>query len=182
MNQIILKGKKVFLRHPKMDDFQELTKLSKASVRFHKGLANPPKDKESFISYFTKNERPENECFLICQTSDNAIAGAINLSQIFRGDFQSCYAGYYLGEEFSGKGLMTETIELIVKYAFEELKIHRIEANIQPHNLASIAVVKKNGFTKEGFSRKYVKIDGDWRDHERWAIIYEDWKKLKEDK
>ena len=73
---------------------------------------------------------------------------------------------------------MTEAINLVVKYAFKELKLHRIEANIQPHNLASIAVVKKNGFTKEGFSRKYLKIDGEWRDHERWAIIYEDWKEL----
>lgn len=178
MNQKILKGKKVFLRHPKMDDFAEFTELNKASLKFHKGLATPPKDQDSFIEYFARNALPEFECFLICQLADNAIAGAINLSQISRGGFQSCYMGYYLGEKFGGKGFMTEAIELMLSYAFENLKIHRIEANIQPHNLASIAVVKKNGFTKEGFSRKYLKIDGDWRDHERWAIIYEDWKEL----
>ena len=62
-----------------------------------------------------------------------------------------------LGEKFTGKGFMTEAISLILKFAFEDLKLHRIEANIQPHNLASIAVVKKNGFSKEGFSPKYLK-------------------------
>jgi ribosomal-protein-alanine N-acetyltransferase len=65
---------------------------------------------------------------------------------------------------------------LILRFAFKNLKLHRIEANVQPENLASIAVLRKNGFTKEGFSRRYLKIDNKWRDHERWAIIAEDWK------
>ena len=68
---------------------------------------------------------------------------------------------------------MSEAIDLMLRFAFKNLKLHRVEANVQPHNLASIAVLRKNNFTKEGFSRKYLKIGGRWRDHERWAIIFE---------
>lgn len=175
-----MNGKKVFLQHPKMTDLEEFAELNKASQKFHEGLAGPPKDRESFIEFFAKNKRPENESFLICQNEDEAIAGAINLSQIFRGGFQNAYLGYYIGEKFNGLGFMSEAISLILKFAFEDLKLHRIEANIQPHNLASIAVVKKNGFRKEGFSPKYLMIDGEWRDHERWAILVEDWKEYRE--
>jgi ribosomal-protein-alanine N-acetyltransferase len=71
---------------------------------------------------------------------------------------------------------MTEAVELILKHAFVNLKLHRVEANVQPQNTPSINVLKRCGFTKEGFSRNYLKICGKWRDHERWAIIKEDWK------
>jgi ribosomal-protein-alanine N-acetyltransferase len=64
----------------------------------------------------------------------------------------------------------------MLEYAFEHLKLHRLQANIQPGNIASIALVKRTGFIREGFSRRYLKICGRWRDHERWAIIAEDWK------
>lgn len=166
------------MRHPKMDDAVEFTRLNRASVDFHRGLAVTPKDKKSFTAYCAKNERPENECFLICRIPDGMLIGAINLSQIIRGSFQNAYLGYYVGAEHAGCGYTTEAIRLILRFAFSELKLHRIEANIQPGNKASIRVVRKNGFIKEGFSRKYLKIDGRWRDHERWAIIFEDWSKL----
>jgi len=71
---------------------------------------------------------------------------------------------------------MTEALQLMLRYAFEKLKLHRLEANIQPVNVASIALVKRAGFSREGFSRRYLKVCGRWRDHERWAIIAEDWK------
>ena len=74
---------------------------------------------------------------------------------------------------------MTEAVELVLKYAFQTLKLHRIEANVQPQNLSSIAVLRRTNFTREGFSPKYLKISGRWRDHERWAIIVEDWRKHK---
>jgi ribosomal-protein-alanine N-acetyltransferase len=68
---------------------------------------------------------------------------------------------------------------MVLVFAFNELRLHRVEANIQPQNRASIAVLKRNGFSREGFSRRYLKIGGRWRDHERWAIVKEDWKKRK---
>ncbi len=72
---------------------------------------------------------------------------------------------------------MAEAVALTLKFAFDKLRLHRLEANVQPKNLQSIKVLRRSGFTREGYSRRYLKIAGRWRDHERWAIIREDWKK-----
>ncbi len=172
-----LRGTKLYLRYPNEKDLFELTTLNPASKRLHRGLVKPPTDEKSFYDYLKRNDSEENECLLICKIERKKIVGAVNLSQIFRAVFQNAYLGYYIGAEFAGKGLMTEAVGLILKFAFKDLKLHRVEANVQPHNPASIAVLQKNNFTKEGFSRKYLKIGGRWRDHERWAIIAEDWRK-----
>ena len=174
--QIILKGKKVFLRYPKLEDCDELISLNQKNVNFHHNLANPPKSRAGFEEYLEKNKLETNENFLICRLEDGKIAGAINISQIFYGGFQNAYLGYYLGEEFTGEGFVKEAVRLILRFSFVELKLHRIEANIQPRNFASIAVVRANNFKKEGFSEKYLMIGGEWRDHERWAIVRENWK------
>ena len=174
MKEKILKGKKVFLRQPKREDLKEFASLAKTGAKFHKNLVNPPKDKESFYEYFLRNEKPENSCFLICCFEGEKTAGTVNLSHIFGGDFQNAYLGYYLFVDFTEKGLMTEAIELILKCAFETLKLHRIEANVQPENKDSIAVLQRKRFTKEGFSRKCLKIGGHWRKHQRWAVLVED--------
>ncbi len=174
-----LRGTKLYLRYPNKKDLIELTSLNIASRKLHRGLVKPPTDEKGFAEYLKRNDSEENECLLICEINSGKIAGAVNLSQIFRGIFQNCYLGYYIGEPFSGQGLMSEAVSLTLKFAFRHLKLHRVEANVQPHNLASIAVLRKNNFTKEGFSRKYLKIGGRWRDHERWAIIAEDWREKK---
>lgn len=119
-----------------------------------------------------------NEYFLICRIEDAAIVGSVNLSQIFRKAFQNAYLGYLLFAGFTGNGYMTEAVDQILRFAFRTQKLHRIEANVQPQNAASIAVLKRNGFRKEGFSARYLKIGGRWRDHERWAIIAENWKPI----
>jgi len=116
-----------------------------------------------------------NEAFLICLKNDDSIVGQINLSQIFRKQFQNAYLGYQLFSGFTGKGYMKDAVAKVLRYAFKEIQLHRVEANVQPGNIPSIAVLKRNGFTKEGYSRRYLKIGGKWRDHERWAIIREDW-------
>lgn len=112
---------------------------------------------------------------LIRRRSDGAILGAVELSQIARGGFQSAYLGYYLGAPFVGQGYMTEALALAVRHAFRDLKLHRVEANIQPTNRESIRLVKRLGFRREGYSRRYLKVSGRWRDHERWALLAEDW-------
>ncbi len=170
-----IQGEKVFLRYVTIDDFDEFIALSQASIEFYRGLASPILDFDSFKTLVDKNNDEANECFVICQNVDNKIIGAINLSQIFRKSFQNAYLGYSLGVDFTGKGYMTEAVEFILQHSFENLNLHRVEANVQPHNLASIKVLQRCGFTKEGFSRKYLKIDDKWCDHERWAIIVEDW-------
>jgi len=177
-NPLRLRGKKVYLRYPKIEDFAEFAAASKASRRFHRGLVNPPIERKDFENYIARNDSESDECFLICRVADNAICGTINLSQIFRKSFQNAYLGYYLFEKYARQGLMTEAVRLILKFAFRDLKLHRVEANVQPENTPSIAVLQRCGFTKEGFSRKYLKIGGKWRDHERFAIIKEDWRIL----
>jgi ribosomal-protein-alanine N-acetyltransferase len=177
-----IKGKKVFLRYVTQDDYKELMALFNLSREFYRGLINSPTDKDSFKNFVDRNLDEANECFVICRNIDNKIVGMANLTQIFRKAFQNCYLGYSLGVNFTGMGFMTEAIELVLKHAFKNLKLHRVEANVQPHNSASINVLKRCGFTKEGFSRKYLKIDDVWCDHERWAIIVEDWEENKNEK
>jgi ribosomal-protein-alanine N-acetyltransferase len=169
-------SEKVFLRSPTKSDRVEFISLNRASTRFHRGLVSPPRTPEQFATFLQRSNGEDTACFLICLRASKAIIGAINLSQIFRGGFQSAYLGYYVGAPYAGRGYMGEALQLMLKYAFSTLKLHRLEANIQPGNVASISLVKRAGFVREGYSRRYLKVCGRWRDHERWAIIAEKWK------
>jgi ribosomal-protein-alanine N-acetyltransferase len=169
-------GEKVFLRRPLKRDSEAFIALNRASTRFHRGLVSSPTQPEQFASFLRRSRRADCACLFVCRVKDGAIVGSINLSQIFLGGFRSAYLGYYVGAKYAGEGYLTEAIDLMLQYAFENLKLHRLEANIQPGNIASIKLVKRAGFIREGFSRRYLKISGRWRDHERWAIIAEDWR------
>lgn len=104
-------------------------------------------------------------------TKEDALIGTINLFQVLRGSLQSAFIGYFLDKKHNGKGYTTEAVQLLVNYAFNGLNLHRIEAGVMPHNLASIRVLEKAGFHKEGIARKNVKIKGKWEDHQVLAII-----------
>lgn len=169
-------GEKVFLRPPMRRDLEELIALNRASTQLHRGMVSPPTQATQFAAFLKRCRSADCVCFLICRVADSAIAGSINLSQIFLGGFRNAYLGYYIGAKYAGQGYMSEAVRLMLQYAFEHLKLHRIEANIQPENVASIALVRRAGFIREGYSRRYLKICGRWRDHERWAILAEDWK------
>ena len=169
-------GQKVFLRPPVRSDLSECIALNRASISFHRGLVSPPTVREQFAAVLKRCRGVDSSCFFVCLVQDGPIVGSIDLSQIFRGNFQSAYLGYHVGERYARQGLMTEALQLMLRYAFEHLNLHRLEANVQPSNVASIALIKRAGFTREGFSRRCLKIGGRWRDHERWAIIAEDWK------
>ena len=92
--------------------------------------------------------------------------------------FHSAYLGYYAGRPYAGQGYMTEGMGLVLRHAFTGMRLHRVEANVQPENVASIALVKRSGFKLEGFSPRYLKVAGRWRDHQRWAILIDDWRRL----
>ncbi len=98
------------------------------------------------------------------------LVGVINLSEIVRGAFQSAYLGYYAFAPHAGQGLMAEGVRLVIRDAFRRLRLHRLEAGVQPGNRASLALVRALGFRREGYSPRYLKIAGRWRDHERWAL------------
>jgi ribosomal-protein-alanine N-acetyltransferase len=174
----MITGKQVFLRAPQPNDLEEFTTLNRESAWFHRGLVSPPTDETQFFEYLERCNRSDTASFFICRKANQAIAGAINLSQIFRGGFQNAYLGYFIGAPFAGKGYGTEALQLMLRHAFKDLHLHRIEANIQPGNVASVALAKRAGFVQEGYSRRYLKIAGKWRDHERWAIIAENWQPL----
>ena len=174
--ETIIKGKRVVLRVPRKSDCAEFLAMNRRSAAFNRGLASPPITPKQFDAYMKRNATPAAAAFMICRIDDGRIIGVIALSEIVRGGFQSAYVGYYIGGEFARKGYMTEALQLMLRHAFVKLKLHRVEANIQPGNAASIALVQRAGFAREGYSRRYLKICGRWRDHERWAILVEDWR------
>ena len=168
---------RVYLRAPERSDKPEFIELMRASRGFHRPWASAPTDEEAFEAYLADSHRPDFEAMLACRRQDEAILGFFNLSHITRGSLQSAYLGYAVGSPYANQGYMREALELVLREAFLVLRLHRIEANIQPGNHASIALAKGAGFSREGFSPRYLKIGGRWRDHERWAILAEDWRK-----
>ena len=179
-SKAVIVGKRVFLRKPMMTDWREFTASMKASRKLHAQWTRQPITKSAFEKYVRSGrEREALERFLVCRKSDGAIAGNIHCNEIVRYAFHNSFLAYCAVAEYSGQGYMSEGLRLILRHAFTKLKLHRLEANIQPKNKASINLVKGCGFRKEGFSPKYLKIEGQWRDHERWAITVEDWRKRK---
>jgi ribosomal-protein-alanine N-acetyltransferase len=167
---------RVYLRAPARADRGEFISLMRASRAFHRPWATAPTDDEAFDAYLVDSRRPDFEAMLVCRREDRAILGFFNLSHITRGSLQSAYLGYAVASTFAHQGYMREGIDLVLQEAFLTLRLHRIEANIQPGNQASIALARGAGFSREGFSPRYLKIGGRWRDHERWAILAEDWR------
>ncbi len=167
---------RVYLRIPAAVDEREFTTLMRASRAFHRPWATAPIDDRGFAAYLVDTRRQDFEGLLVCRYRDDAIVGFFNLSQIARGSFQSAYLGYAVGQPFAGQGYMSEAIEIVLRRAFIDLRLHRLEANIQPGNLASAALARRAGFRREGFSPRYLKISGRWRDHERWALLAEEWR------
>lgn len=172
----------VHLRAPRASDRDEFVSLMRASRSFHRPWATAPTDEERFAAYLADSRREDFEAMLVCRTEDLAILGFFNLSQIVRRTMQSAYLGYAIGKPYAGHGYMRAGIELVLRHAFFDLRLHRIEANIQPENHASIALARGAGFSREGFSPRYLKIGGRWRDHERWAILADDWRRLQEER
>jgi len=173
-NMFLCKGERVALRYPNSRDEEEFIRLNRVSKDFYNSWVSPPVTPKQFEQYIERCAQSTVEGLLVCKTDDGAIMGTINISQIFHGNFKNAYMGYYIAARYAGQGYMTEAMRLAIDHAFGKIGLHRLEANIQPGNKDSIALVKRLGFTREGYSRRYLKIAGKWRDHERWAIVVED--------
>jgi len=177
-------GFRVYLSPPRSSDAPAFLAAVAASGRLHRRWVQPPTTTARFATYLTRfaGRRSRDPAlathagFVVRRVGDNAPLGVFNVSEIVRGSFQSAYLGYYAFAPHAGGGYMREGLALVLEVAFRSLKLHRVEANIQPSNARSIALVRQAGFTREGFSRGYVKIAGRWRDHERWAMLAEDWR------
>jgi len=166
---------RVCIRPPTLRDFEAFVAAMRRSRPLHGSWINrKPATRKSFKQYFSGFAPGQHYRFLVIHRQTGGLVGVINLNDVIRGHFQNATVGYYAFLPYAGRGLMREGLKLVLKHAFQKLKLHRVEADVQPHNRASIALVKNCGFVREGLSRRMVKICGRWRDHERWVILAED--------
>lgn len=122
-------------------------------------------------SGLTLMQQDQKYSFGIFLVKTDELIGDVALTEIVRGPLQTCWIGYYVDRSQNGRGYTTEAVRLVVDYAFEILKLHRVEAGVMPHNLGSIRVLEKAGFYNEGLSKKNVLINGKWEDHLHFAVV-----------
>jgi ribosomal-protein-alanine N-acetyltransferase len=163
--------RRVFIRLPTAADADEFIAAAKASRALHGQWVDAPDDAVKFAAYLERLKTGNNFPLLVCRLDTQQIVGAVNISNAIMGAFRSAFLGYYAFAGHERQGFMREGLRAVVQHAFGQLKLHRLEANIQPENVASIALVRSVGFKLEGYSPRYLKIFGRWRDHERWAIV-----------
>jgi [ribosomal protein S5]-alanine N-acetyltransferase len=162
---------RILIRRPSSADRQPFLTAAHRSKALHRPWVIAPDTPAKFRAYLKRMSPPTHCGFLVVRQDTREIVGVINLSNIVGGLFQSGYLGYYTFAGHERQGFMRQGLLAVIRYAFKTLKLHRLEANIQPGNAASIALVASCGFRKEGFSPRYLKVGGRWRDHERWAVL-----------
>ncbi|MDM5436607.1 GNAT family protein [Bacillus hominis] len=174
-----LVGQQIYLRLYKISDASELANLHTRNREFFQRVC--PLLPEVFYTEehqkirieraLKKKDENQVYAFGIFLKATDKLIGDISLTQITRDPFQGCYTGFTLDREHNSRGYTTEALQLVVDFAFRELKLHRIEAGAMPDNIASIRVLEKVGFKKEGIAKENVKINGKWTDHQILAII-----------
>ena len=157
----------VVLTAPSPADTREFVEAVSTSRALHHPWLDAPDSPARFAAYLDRAGADEQASFLVRHPPCGQLVGFVNVNNIVRGGFQSGSLGYGAFAAHAGRGLMTEGLRAVVGVAFGHLGLHRLEANIQPGNARSIALVRRLGFEMEGFSSRYLMIDGDWRDHER---------------
>jgi ribosomal-protein-alanine N-acetyltransferase len=156
-------------------DEQAFLDAVRRSRRLHHPWVQPPRTPQAYRDYLGGRDGIRHLAYFIWVEEPRGLVGVVNINEIVHRAFRSGYLGYYAFEPFAGRGLMRQGLAQVVTRAFREMRLHRLEANIQPENARSKALVKALGFRREGYSRRYLKIAGRWRDHERWAILSEEW-------
>jgi len=164
----------VIIAPVRQSDADELIAANIASSTHHVPWAHPFLDRPGFDAWFGQTVIGPNIGLVARDAGSGGIVGVVNISQMVWGGFRSAFLGYHGMVGFAGRGFMTQAVRLAVAHAFDAVGLHRLEANIQPGNHSSIALVQRLGFRKEGFSPKYLKIGGVWCDHERWALLSDD--------
>lgn len=164
----------ITIRELQFEDKEAFLKAMRHSQSLHSPWVTPPLTSKEFDEYWQRFQQSNQKSYLVCNEQGN-IVGVFNVSEIVRGAFQNAFLGFYGIKDYSGKGYMRAGLKLVQKKVFEELALHRLEANIQPENTRSIQLVKTSGFRYEGFSPRYLIINNEWRGHEHWAMTSEDY-------
>jgi len=181
---VLKRGPRVYLAPPRLRDADAFLAAVRASRSLHARWVRAPHGLAAFREYVSSfGLRAQRDPLvatragvLLRRADDDALVGVFNFSAIVRGSFHSAYLGYYAFAPHAGSGHMAEGLALALDFAFRTLKLHRVEVNVQPRNARSHALVAGAGFVREGFSRRYLRIAGRWRDHVRYAMLVEDWR------
>ena len=166
---------RVHLERPALRRESDYLDGVRRSRALHRGFVSTGATSEEYRQYLRRTRRSTQESFFVVLSASRALAGVINVNDIVRYSLQCGQLGYYAFEPYAGLGLMREGLALVVCEAFGKLGLHRLEASVQPRNVRSIALLRSLGFSVEGVARRYLKIGGRWLDHERWALLREDW-------
>lgn len=171
MSEAIKIDARTWLEVPRAEHAREFIEAMRDSRGLHHPWVTAPSDTASWRRYLERLERDNEAGYLVRRARDNAICGVVNLNVITYEALCSAYLSYYAVQQYAERGYMKEGLQQVIDLAFSELGLHRLEANIQPGNERSIRLVESLGFECEGYSPRYLMINGKWRDHERWAIL-----------
>jgi ribosomal-protein-alanine N-acetyltransferase len=178
-----LVGERIVVRSPTYGDWQAWSTLRAQSREFLTPWEpNWPSDILSRAAYRRRLVRyaldwrdQAGYSFFICRKEDDELLGGIALSNIRRGVAETASLGYWIGKPHARQGYMSDALRLVLRYSFEKLGLHRIEAACLPTNEASRGLLMKAGFREEGYAKQYLFIDGAWRDHVLYAILRDEW-------
>jgi ribosomal-protein-alanine N-acetyltransferase len=148
--------------------------LAVESFEFHRKWIKLPTESDEFKRYLSKFDDKNSFFFVICDASSDSIVGFVSLTGIEREPYQRGRLGYGVFERYARMGYISAGLKQVINYAFESLDLHRLEADIRSENVPSKRLAKKIGFTCEGVSRGFIHINGEWKDHERWALSPDD--------
>ena len=167
---------RVVVRPARVSDAEAFLDAMRASTHLHRPWTVAPGTRAEYQGLVERAATGTYVPLLAFERASGGLVGYFALSEIVRRSFQNAFVGYYATAALAGRGLMSEAMLLVLAHAFGELGLHRVEANVQPGNTRSLALVARCGFRREGFSPRYLNIGGVWCDHERWAMTVEDWR------
>jgi len=178
----LVRGDGVFMRAAEMRDFEAWAALRERSRAFltpweptwAEDELTRPAFRRRLRRQAEEMERDEAYPLLIFRAQDRALVGGLTIGQVRRGVAQTAAIGYWMGQEHAGKGYMSRALRAALAHCFGPLRLHRVEAACVPENLASLRVLERCGFQREGYARAYLRIDGAWRDHLLFAFLDSD--------
>jgi ribosomal-protein-alanine N-acetyltransferase len=178
----VIETERVLLRTPQMSDYPAWAELRATSRDFlmpWEPLWSPDElSRASFrrrVRHYLRDLREDvGYALFIYDRTRNALVGGLTLCNVRRGVTQACTLGYWVGARYAKQGYMTAAVRAVVPFVFDTLELHRLEAACLPSNTASVRLLEKTGFHREGLARRYLRINGVWQDHLLYALLESD--------
>ncbi len=178
----LIYGAGVVLRAPAMPDYDAWAQLRESSRAFltpwEPTWSSDELTRAAFrrrVRYYSRDMREDTGyAMFVFRMADDALLGGLTLSNVRRGVTQAATLGYWIGASHASRGYMTAAVRALAPIVFDDLRLHRLEAACLPDNTASMRLLERTGFKREGFARSYLKINGAWRDHVLYALLDSD--------